>query len=107
MAKNVESAHHQRVVVVTGGRGRIGGALATALENRGYTVVAIDRVSIPGPQPRKRAAHRPPQGEVVHLRADLASEAQTRRAFRTVLDRYKRIDAAVLAAGAFVFGPFL
>jgi NAD(P)-dependent dehydrogenase (short-subunit alcohol dehydrogenase family) len=43
----------------------------------------------------------------VHLRADLGSEAQTRRAFRTVLDRYQRIDAAVLAAGAFVSGPFL
>jgi NAD(P)-dependent dehydrogenase (short-subunit alcohol dehydrogenase family) len=108
----VTAARHRKVVVITGGRGRIGGALASALEHRGHTVVAIDRAALPRP-PRRRTVRRSlqapqaPPGEVVHLRADLGSAAQTRRAFRTVLDRYQRIDAAVLAAGAFVSGPFL
>src|ERR1041384_6342061 len=102
MADPSRSDHPQKVMVVTGGRGRIGGAIARALADRGHTVVVIDRAPVPR-SPRRRAA----RGDVVHLRAKLDDEAQTRRAFRTVLRRYKRIDAAVLAAGAFVYGPFL
>lgn len=106
MATRAAAGPHGRVVVVTGGRGRIGGALAEALEARGHTVVAIDRVPSPRSQPRSAPRQRR-AGKIMHLRADLSSEPQTRRAFRTVLDRYRRIDAAVLTAGAFVFGPVL
>lgn len=106
MARTAKPARHQKIVVVTGGRGRIGGAIARALAEQGHTVVVIDRAPIPRSR-RRTAAPLAASGQVVHVRAALDDEAQTRRAFRTVLDRYQRIDAAVLAAGAFVYGPFL
>jgi NAD(P)-dependent dehydrogenase (short-subunit alcohol dehydrogenase family) len=104
VAKSLEPGRGRKVVVVTGGRGRIGGALASALEGQGHAVIAIDRTPVPR---ARRPAQRALPGSILHLRADLASEPETKRAFRTVLARYKRIDAAVLAAGAFVFGRFL
>jgi 3-oxoacyl-[acyl-carrier protein] reductase len=69
----------QRVAVVTGGTGAIGGAIVTALDTAGYRTVVLGR----------RA------GDVL---ADLASESATKRAAAEVLDRYGRVDVLVHCA---------
>jgi 3-oxoacyl-[acyl-carrier protein] reductase len=69
----------QRVAVVTGGTGAIGGAIVTALDAAGHRTVVLGR----------RA------GDVL---ADLTSESATRRAAAEVLDRYGRVDVLVHCA---------
>jgi NAD(P)-dependent dehydrogenase (short-subunit alcohol dehydrogenase family) len=84
-AKADEMTHtsdgRQRVAVVTGGAGAIGGAIATALGNRGHRVVIVDR-----------------SGDVA---CDLADAAQVRAAADMILLDYGRCDVLVHAAGAF------
>jgi NAD(P)-dependent dehydrogenase (short-subunit alcohol dehydrogenase family) len=69
----------QRVAVVTGGTGAIGGAIVKALDAGGHRTVVLGRSG----------------GDVV---ADLASESATRRAAAEVLDRYGRVDVLVHCA---------
>ena len=71
----------QRVAVVTGGAGAIGGAIAAALAAAGHHVVSLD------------LAAEPP--------VDLASEEQVRAAAAAVLGRHGRCDVLVHAAAAF------
>jgi 3-oxoacyl-[acyl-carrier protein] reductase len=69
----------QRVAVVTGGTGAIGGAIVKALDAGGYRTVVLGRSG----------------GDVV---ADLASESATKRAAAEVLGRYGRVDVLVHCA---------
>lgn len=69
----------QRVAVITGGTGAIGGAIATALRAGGYETVALGRRG----------------GDI---RADLTTQATTQRAAAEVLDRYGRVDVLVHSA---------
>ena len=71
----------ERVAVVTGGAGAIGGAIVAALGAGGHRVVVIDRAA--------------------EISADLADEASTRRAAAEVLARFGRCDVLVHAAAAF------
>jgi NAD(P)-dependent dehydrogenase (short-subunit alcohol dehydrogenase family) len=71
----------ERVAVVTGGAGDIGTAIVARLSTSGHRTVVIDR-----------------SGDV---EADLASEASTRSAAATVLQRYGGCDVFVHCAAAF------
>ena len=72
----------QRVAVVTGGAGAIGGAIAARLA-QDHTVVVLDR-----------------KGDVA---ADLSKPDDVRQAAQLVLERYGRCDVFVHCAGAFDF----
>jgi len=71
----------QRVAVVTGGAGAIGGAIAFELAARGHAVVSLDQASDPA--------------------VDLALEGQVRAAAADVLREHGRCDVLVHAAAAF------
>jgi NAD(P)-dependent dehydrogenase (short-subunit alcohol dehydrogenase family) len=70
-----------RIAVVTGGAGAIGTAIVRVLQSSGHRTVTIDRES--------------------EISADLGSESSTRRAARTVLEQYGRVDVFVQCAAAF------
>src|SRR6478609_3180668 len=74
----------QRVAVVTGGSGAIGGAIVSRLA-ADHTVVVLDR-----------------NGDFA---ADLGNSDDVRRVARLVLDRHGRCDVFVHAAATFAFGP--
>ena len=81
MTTGSDGKNAERVAVVTGGAGAIGSAIVVGLSSGGYHVVVIDRDA--------------------EFSADLALEADTRRAAAEVLDRYGRCDVLVHAAAAF------
>jgi NAD(P)-dependent dehydrogenase (short-subunit alcohol dehydrogenase family) len=72
---------HDRIAVVTGGAGAIGGAIVRALEDSGHRTVVIDRAGV--------------------IPCDLASEASTRLAAEAVLEQFGRCDVFVQCAAAF------
>lgn len=71
----------ERVAVVTGGAGAIGGAITAALTRTGHTVAVLDR-----------------EGD---FPVDLADEATVRAVASDVLDRHEHVDVLVHAAAAF------
>jgi NAD(P)-dependent dehydrogenase (short-subunit alcohol dehydrogenase family) len=71
----------ERVAVVTGGAGAIGESITTALRDTGHRTVILDRDA--------------------DVACDLSSEASTRAAAATVLERYGRCDVLVHCAAAF------
>ena len=71
----------QRVAVVAGGAGAIGGAICRALEQSGHRTVVIDRTGT--------------------IPCDLGSESSTRDAAAAVLVQYGRCDVFVQSAAAF------
>jgi 3-oxoacyl-[acyl-carrier protein] reductase len=81
---NIDTNEGQRVAVVTGGAGGIGGAIGARL-SPDHTVVVLDRT-----------------GDVV---VDLSDPDGVRRAAQVVLDRYGKCDVLVHAAATFAFGP--
>jgi NAD(P)-dependent dehydrogenase (short-subunit alcohol dehydrogenase family) len=70
----------RRVALVTGGAGSIGAAIVAALERDGHRVAVLDRDA--------------------EIACDLSSEAETRAAARSVLERHGRCDVLVHAAAA-------
>src|SRR5260370_6399489 len=80
-----ETNQDQRVAVVTGGAGGIGGAIVSRLAPD-HTVVVLDRT-----------------GDVV---VDLGDPDDVRRAAELVLDRYGRCDVFVHSAAMVACGPF-
>ncbi len=71
----------ERVAVITGGAGAIGTSITTALREIGHRTVILDRDA--------------------DVACDLSSEASTRAAAATVLERYGRCDVLVHCAAAF------
>jgi 3-oxoacyl-[acyl-carrier protein] reductase len=79
MGKRVDTGG-QRVAVVTGGAGGIGGAICAALRDSGHAVVILDRA---GEEP-----------------VDLADDVAVSAAAGQILDRYGHVDVLVHAAAA-------
>jgi 3-oxoacyl-[acyl-carrier protein] reductase len=71
----------ERVAVVTGGAGAIGASITRALQDTGHRTVILDRDA--------------------DVACDLSSEASTRAAAATVLERHGRCDVLVHCAAAF------
>ena len=87
---------HGRTVVVTGGFGALGRAVAQAAARRGATTVAVDRVSEPtgfkdliGP------------GSLALGGVDLVDLSATAKAFETVVAQTGRLDVLINIAGGF------
>lgn len=94
-------ALQSKVILVTGGSGGIGAAIARACWQQGAQVVlaARDRVRL-----RRAAADLP--GAIV-VSADLGRAAGVRRLMQTLARRTQRLDAVVHSAGVFTYKPFV
>lgn len=90
-----------RAVVVTGGAGDIGAAMAAELTRRGARVTAVDRKPPAEAEPwlRRASVH----GEVGYLRADVRDHGEVDAALRTV----DPLDFAIANAGIVDSAPFL
>lgn len=91
-----------KIAIVTGGTGGIGSAMVNALLREGARVTVIDHA--PSLESLRNARS---QGVVV-LRADVSRLADVKKAVKTVVRKYKRIDVLVNCAGVLKpIGPFL
>lgn len=97
-----------KVAVITGGGGAIGKAHATALGQRGATIVLLDfpigpfgeRGTDPGERERSAADELCQAGlNAIALTADVTSDTQVRMAVASVIERFGRIDILVCSAG--------
>ena len=82
----------ERVAIVTGGGGGIGGAIAVRFAEAGARVACVDLVA-----PDAVCAALPP-GQAMALAADVSVEADTRRAVAAVMAEWGRIDILVNGA---------
>ena len=89
-----EAALQGRIVVVTGGFGALGRAVATAAEAQGATVVRVDLA----PEPAGA-------GPLDLVGVDIADPAAAACTVRTVVDRCGGLDVLVNIAGGFVWTP--
>jgi 3-oxoacyl-[acyl-carrier protein] reductase len=92
-----------KVVLVTGGSRGIGAAIATMMAKAGATVaITYSRRK----QEAKRIAQQVARtgSECLIIQVDVASPASVRRAVRTVIDHYGRIDVLVNNAGVWKRG---
>jgi len=87
---------HGRTVVVTGGFGALGRAVAQAAAERGATAVAVDRIAEPAGLAASLGPHAIALGGV-----DLTELNATAKAFETVKARTGRLDALINIAGGF------
>ncbi len=77
-----------KVILLAGASRGIGAALAALLAQQGYLVVAISRSATPTATPAR-----------LDLRADIAEEADVKRAVEEALAHFGRLDAVVANAG--------
>jgi NAD(P)-dependent dehydrogenase (short-subunit alcohol dehydrogenase family) len=82
----------QRVVVVTGAASGIGRSAAELFAERGFGVVAVDLH-------RDSLAWAEKHPEIVVVVGDVSTDATNRAMVRAALDRWSRLDVAVLNAG--------
>lgn len=87
----------ERVAVVTGGYGVLGGAIASGLARAGVAVVILGRRAEPAEA--KAAAIREAGGDAAVLIADVRDPAQLRAARDQLLGARGRVDILVNAAG--------
>ncbi len=106
----------QRVAVVTGAARGIGAATVLALVSRGWSVLAVDRVSddpaLPYPMASEadlsgmleRAQRAAGTGQVACYRADVRDRAAIAAAVADAQERWGGLDAAIAAAGVIAGG---
>lgn len=90
----------QRVHIVTGAAGGMGGGITRALLDEGADLVLVD---IDGPGCRATAAAHDPTGErTVAVEIDVTDPGAAELLVRTALDRFGRLDGLVNNAGVIV-----
>ncbi len=89
-----------RVAVVTGGYGVLGGSMAEALAAAGAKVAVLGRRRAAA-EARAAALHQA-GADALALAADVLDEPSLRQACQTVLDRWGRVDILINAAGGHV-----
>jgi NAD(P)-dependent dehydrogenase (short-subunit alcohol dehydrogenase family) len=85
-----------QVVVITGGMGNLGRAVARAFEVAGFRVAVIDHGAVPEAEAAKTSDRYLPVGQI-----DLTQFAQAEHAINTIAGKLGRIDVLVNIAGAF------
>jgi retinol dehydrogenase-12 len=90
-----------RLALVSGATGGIGKAVATALARQGATVAIVGRTAARVADARREILARVPDAKLEPVICDLASQASTRSAVATFLERHERLDILVNAAGVF------
>ena len=90
-----------KVVVVTGGAGEMGSAIARRLVDEGAKVVIAD-IS----DGSALVADLNQDGDAIYVRTDVTSEESTQAMAQAALDAYGRIDAIVNNAGLFTAKPW-
>lgn len=93
------SAARARTVLVTGGARRLGRAIALELAQAGWQVAVHYRGS--AEEARQTVADCAPHAASDAFQADLADEAQVRRLFARVAERFGTVDAVVNNASVF------
>jgi NAD(P)-dependent dehydrogenase (short-subunit alcohol dehydrogenase family) len=86
-----------KVAVITGGTGILGGAMADGLLRAGATVVLLGTKA----EKIQRSVDALKQlgGEIVGMKCNVLDEASVRSVHRAVLDRFKRVDILINGAG--------
>jgi 3-oxoacyl-[acyl-carrier protein] reductase len=84
----------RKTALIAGGRGGIGGAIASSLAADGCNIVTLDISPVTG-QPGPHS---------LHLEIDLTQRPQVDEALRRSLDAFGRVDILVNAAGVTSFG---
>jgi NAD(P)-dependent dehydrogenase (short-subunit alcohol dehydrogenase family) len=90
-----------KVVVVTGGAGEMGSAIARRLVDEGASVVIADIAD-----GSALADELSTRGNAIYVKTDVTSEASTEAMAGAALDAYGRIDAIVNNAGLFTAKPW-
>ena len=80
----------QKIAVIAGGTGGLGGALRSELEAKGCVVVTISRAQT---------------GKSSHISADLRSPEAASEAIADVVARHGSVDIVINAMGVVAFGP--
>src|SRR4051812_33399474 len=87
-----------QVVVITGGMGNLGRAVASAFEAAGARIAVIDHSAVPEADVARMSDRYLPVGQI-----DLTQFAQAEQAIKTIAGRLGRIDVLVNIAGAFLW----
>lgn len=90
-----------KVVIVTGGAGEMGSAIARRLASEGARVVIADIAD-----GSALAEELSKDGEAVYVRTDVTSQDSTEAMAQAAIDAYGRIDAIVNNAGLFTAKPW-
>jgi NAD(P)-dependent dehydrogenase (short-subunit alcohol dehydrogenase family) len=90
-----------KVVIVTGGAGEMGSAIARRLVSEGAKVVIADIAD-----GSALAEELSKDGEAVYVKTDVTSQESTEAMAKAAIDAYGRIDAIVNNAGLFTAKPW-
>jgi 2-hydroxycyclohexanecarboxyl-CoA dehydrogenase len=96
-----------RVALITGGGGGIGEATGRLFAEEGAAVALVDRDPAAVEAAAARIASSVTGAGVLPLAADLAEEAEARRAVEAVVARWRRLDCLVNAAGVRAYGALV